>query len=224
MQLLRSYSLPINCPLSVPPVLFDLLFRLPWLQDMKVRVFVCSLKALHRLIFLPTCPYKACTVRGCLSSHSLWIEASRRTHCPLLFGDLQMNNEPSQTNQPNQTSNPTGHQTNCRISISIHCGLWTCVLFLSMKYAEIPNLWQNWPKWVQYIAEQSWWCMAEMPVNYPFSADFPFLLLKIKAKFRRYELVQSRTRREALLCLQTPHYTSKSCRCPSTNSPCFPMP
>lgn len=125
MQLLRSYSSPINHPLSVPPVLFDSLFRLPWLQDMKVRLFVPSLNAVQRLIFLPTCSYKACTVRGCLSSHPLWIEASRRTQCPLLLGDLQMNNEPSQTNQPNQISNPTGHHTNCRIPIRIFCGLWT---------------------------------------------------------------------------------------------------
>lgn len=112
MQLLRSYYLPINRPVSPPPTLFESLFRLPRLQDMKVRLFVSTLNALRSLILLPTCLYKACAVRGCWSSHPLWIGASRRADCPLLIGNLHMNNEPSQTNQPNQIANLTDHLTN----------------------------------------------------------------------------------------------------------------
>lgn len=205
MQLLSSYSLPINRPLSVPPVLFDSLFRLPWLQDMKVRLFVSTLNALHSLIFLPTCPYKACTVRGCLSSHPLWIEQAEEPIALYSLGTSKYTM--NQVKLTNQTKSQTQQVTKQTLQDS-HKGLLRLVnlkLFLSMKYAEKPNLWQNWPRRVQYSTEQSWWCVAEMPMNYPFSADFPFSFLKIKVKFRRYKLMQTRTRRQALLCPQTPH-------------------
>lgn len=155
VQLLRSYSLPINRSVSVPPIHFESLFRLYRLQDMKVMLFVSTLNALHSLILLPTCPYKADTVRGCLSSHPLWMGASRRAECPLLFGNLQMNNGPTQTNQTHQIANPTDHHINSvwfPEGFVMVCGHETISI---TKYPQKTNPGQNWPGRV--------WCSREQP-------------------------------------------------------------
>lgn len=175
MQLLRSYSLPINFPVSALPTLFESLFRIPWLQDMKVRLFMSTLNALHSLILLPICPYKACAVRGCLGSHPLWIGVSRRAECPLLIGNLQMDNEPSQTDQPNQIANPTDHHTKlCVISRRVCYVLWTWNYF----YHEITS--KNKP--AAKLAEESLMQWRAIPITCGGNgseifilADFPFL-------------------------------------------------
>lgn len=42
-------------------------------------------------------------------------------------------------------------------------------------------------------------------MSYQFLADFPFFSLKVKVKLRRYDLMQTKTRRQALLWLQKPY-------------------
>lgn len=59
-----------------------------------------------------------------------------------------------------------------------------------------------------------------MAASYPFLVDFPFFYLKVKVKLRRYELMQTKTGRQAVATETTPERAAD----PQHKLPCFPLP